>query len=124
MLAPPLMGDGPTRRRQSPCQPWPERGPATPLSFSSALTDLGPASENPIEVAMRRPPRRYRPEAEGPFPGPPSRAAHHGCGLSREVTTKSVRSVRHCEQRNRSCPSRCNAASRGAADWRHAGISR
>ncbi len=25
-----------------------------------------------------------------------------GCGLSRDVTTKSVRSVTHCEQRNRS----------------------
>jgi hypothetical protein len=35
-------------------------------------------------------------------PGPPSRAAHgarHGCGLSRDVTTKSVRSLPHCEQR-------------------------
>jgi hypothetical protein len=28
-----------------------------------------------------------------PGHGPPSRAGHHGCGLSREVTTKSVRSV-------------------------------
>ena len=28
------------------------------------------------------------------------RAAHHGCGLSRDVTTKSVRSVPQLEQRN------------------------
>ena len=31
-----------------------------------------------------------------------SRAAHHGCGLSRDVTTKSVRSLPQLEQRNRS----------------------
>ena len=37
-----------------------------------------------------------------PKPGPPSRAAHHGCGLSRDVTTKSVRSLPQLEQRNRS----------------------
>ena len=32
-------------------------------------------------------------------------AAHHGCGLSRDVTTKSVRSLPQLEQRNRSCVS-------------------
>jgi hypothetical protein len=31
-----------------------------------------------------------------------SRAAHHGCGLSLDVTTKSVRSLPQLEQRNRS----------------------
>ena len=31
---------------------------------------------------------------------PSSRAAHHGCGLSRDVTTKSVRSLPQLEQRN------------------------
>ena len=52
---------------------------------------------------MRRmPSAAYRPETEGHprNPGPPSRAAHHGCGLSRDVTTKSVRSLPHLEQRN------------------------
>ena len=33
--------------------------------------------------------RRCRPETERPFVvhGPPSRAGHHGCGLSREVAS-------------------------------------
>jgi hypothetical protein len=48
-----------------------------------------------------RPSAANRPETEA-LPGLPSRAAHHGLGLSREVTMKSVRSVPHCEQRNRS----------------------
>ena len=56
-------------------------------------------------------------------PATPPRAAHHGCGLSRDVTTKSVRSVPHCEQRNRSSVSgtspRPNStiAARSASAW-------
>ena len=52
-----------------------------------------------------------------------SHAAHHGCGLSRDVTTKSVRSVPQFEQRNRrwiSGTSRCPAsmsACRSASAW-------
>ena len=57
-----------------------------------------------------QPSARARVGDGGPFPGSPSRVAHHGCGLSRDVTTKSVRSVPHREQRNRSCGQRHVAA--------------
>jgi hypothetical protein len=48
-------------------------------------------------------------------PGPPSRAAHHGCGLSRDVTTKSVRSLPQLEHRKRSCAAACHRAQRRRA---------
>ena len=44
----------------------------------------------------------YRPEAGLLALNRSVRAAHHGCGLSRDVTTKSVRSLPQLEQRNRS----------------------
>ena len=42
---------------------------------------------------------------------------HHGCGLSREVITKSVRSMPHCEQRKCSLSGFPSASAGSASKW-------
>jgi hypothetical protein len=46
---------------------------------------------------------------------------HHGFTTSREVTTKSVRSVPHCEQRNRSAVSGTSPRPASMSAWRFGG---
>jgi hypothetical protein len=92
-----------------------------------------PASQGAHALCDDTTKRRYPAGDGGPpqNPGSPSRAAHHGCGLSRDVTTKSVRSVTHCEQRNRSSvsgtsprPAATSACRSASAWWQNTGRRR
>jgi hypothetical protein len=79
----------------------PRAGPLVPPSGPSSATasefvrccrrrDAAPGCANHLAPL---------PAGDGGPEGEPSVSRpHHGCGLSREVTTKSVRSVQHCEQ--------------------------
>jgi hypothetical protein len=55
-----------------------------------------------LKVVLRSPSAEADKRCSRPHPWAP----HNGCGLSREVTAKSVRSVPHCEQRNRNLVAR------------------
>ena len=86
------------------------------LSIAVASDKLAERAEVPAALTDPPPPRLVRRQCS-------SDAAHHGCGLSRDVTTKSVRSLPQLEQRNRSWVSGTSprpvsmSACRSASAW-------